>query len=49
METFITTFFESFEIEEANTLSKVYQPASQFTVDEENIVQLEFLFVYSFF
>lgn len=47
METFITTFFKALKYsEEANTWRKVCQPASHFTVDEDNILWLEFLFIY---
>lgn len=49
MENFITAFFKALKYsEEANTLRKVYQLASHFTVDEENILWLEFLVVYLF-
>ena len=48
-ETFITTFFNALKYsEEANTLRKVCQSTSHFTVDEENILLLGFLFVYLF-
>lgn len=43
METFITTFFKALKYsEEANTLRKVCQPASHFSLDEENILSLQF-------
>lgn len=43
METSITIFFKALKYsEEANTLRKVFQAASHFCLDEENILSLEF-------